>query len=188
MKKFLFASLITFLVSMVVVAPVFAFSSVQFNIYDGLTLQPWGTSPGQSYRIYVSGSVSGTLLDTGTLTTPGDPVLDFTCAYDGACPPGYGTTLTAPAANETVNIYIILSGTVDNPSTIIASFQQPPLGVDLGTFSITRNTGTGPNAIELAEFSVTSKSSGNFWLPFALLVGSVALVSGAVAVIRKRKS
>ena len=79
-KRLVFALTIALLTTLIVVTPAFAFSSIRFQIYDSVTLQPWGTSAGQSYRIYVYGSTSGALLDTGTLTTPADPVLNFTCA------------------------------------------------------------------------------------------------------------
>jgi len=49
------------------------------------------------------------------------------------------------------------------------------------------DTNRGPTALELVDFSVTPQSSNNTWLPFVLLIGSVALVSGAVTVIRKRR-
>jgi len=186
MKRIILKSLVIFAILAVLATPVLAFSAVQFFVIDSLTLQPWGTSDGQSYYIYIMGSDSGTLLDTGTLTTPAAPVLDFTCTYGSACPPGSSSTLSAPATGETVTIYITLTGTDGNPSTYITSFQQPL--IDLGTFTINHQTGTGPNAIELSEFSVNSQSSANTWLPFLLLVGSVALVSGAVTVIRKRRA
>jgi hypothetical protein len=50
------------------------------------------------------------------------------------------------------------------------------------------DTNRGPTALELVDFSVTPQSSNNTWLPFVLLIGSVALVSGAVTIIRKRRA
>jgi hypothetical protein len=185
MKKFLFASLITIFISLILFTPSSAFSGIYFNIYDSLTLQPWGTAEGQSYRIFVSGNGGRILLDTGTLTTPADPVLQFTCNFGDPCPEvGYPNFLT-PNSGETVNIYIILTGTTDDPSTITRSFVQPP--IPLGTYSISQGTDSGPTAVDLVEFNVTSQTNSSNWLPFILLVSSIALVSGAVTLIRKRR-
>ncbi len=147
MKKKLVVFLFVFLGLMVVVSPALGFSAIQFNVVDSVNVDPWGTAPGQSYRIYITGSASGILLDTGVLTTPTDPVLNFTCAYGAVCPPGSATTLTTPASGETVYIYIVLEGTTNDPSTIIKSFIQPP--TDLGSYTIVELTGTGPTAITL---------------------------------------
>lgn len=181
-KKLLFALVIALLATLIVAAPAFAFSSIRFQIYDSVTLQPWGTSPGQSYRIYVYGSTSGTLLDTTVLTTPTDPVLNFSCAYGAACPPGYGTTLGTPVPGETVTVYIILSGTVDNPSTVIKSYQQPP--IDLGVYTINESSGSGPNVVTLAGANAQSPSQ---WLLAALIVVALVGVGGGVLLLRRRR-
>ena len=181
-KKFLFALATALIATLIVAAPAFAFSAIRFQIYDSVTLQPWGTSPGQSYRIYVYGSTSGPLLDTGTLTTPTDPVLNFTCAYGAACPPGSGTTLGTPVAPETVTVYIILSGTVDDPSTVIKSYQQPP--INLGTYTINESSGSGPNAVTLAGAEAQSPSQ---WLLAALAAVALVGVGGTVLLLRRRR-
>jgi hypothetical protein len=162
------------------VMPVYAFSGIQFKVLDGYNSEPWGTSDGQSYRIVVTGSTSGTLLDTTTLTTPTDPVLDFTCSYDSPCPPSGTETFTGPVDGETVTVYIILTGTEDNPGTIVESFQQPPL--DLGTYTINVTTNTGPNAVTFTNISASS----NIWLPVGLIAGLSVLALGALVVLRKR--
>lgn len=182
-KKLLFALVIALLATLIVAAPAFAFSSIRFQVYDSVTLQPWGTSAGQSYRIYVYGSVSGPLLDTGVLTTPADPVLNFTCAYGAACPAGYPSTLLTPAPLETVTVYIILTGTVDDPSTIIETYQQPPPGVNLGTYTINEPSGSGPNAVTLAG---ANTKAPNMWLPVALAVVVLIGVSAALLLRRRR--
>jgi len=182
MKKTLVVVVVSLLALIALTSPVLAFSEIEFFISDSLNNEPWGTSSGQSYRIYISGSSSGELLDTGTLTTPGDPVLDFTCAYGSACPPGSGTTLGTPSSGETVTIYIILTGTEGNPETITASFDQPP--VDLGTFTVNRETGTGPNAV---TFTNVAAHSPNVWLPVGVVAGVSMLAMGALIVIRKRR-
>jgi hypothetical protein len=48
--------------------------------------------------------------------------------------------------------------------------------------------GNGEDPTLITLESVSASSSGNTWLPFVLLVGSVALVSGTVAFLRKRKA
>jgi len=48
-------------------------------------------------------------------------------------------------------------------------------------------TGTGPNAIVLKDFSLTSSTAGPSWLPYILVVGSLALVSGALVLVRKKQ-
>jgi hypothetical protein len=187
-KKLLFALTIALLATLVIAVPTLAFSSIEFNVYDAVTLQPWGTSTGQSYRIYIWGSSSGKLLDTGTLTTgspSNPPSLHFTCDYNGYCPPSSPTFtsttyFTAPVTSETVNIYIILTGTTGNPSTIIRSYQQPP--IDLGTYVISQNSGTGPNVITLAG---AKTESPNTWLPAAL--AAVALVGVGGVMLRRRR-
>ena len=181
-KKLLFAMVVALLATLIIATPAFAFSAIRFQIYDSVTLQPWGTSPGQSYRIYVYGSTSTTLLDTGVLTTPADPVLNFTCAYGAACPPGYGTTLGTPVAGETVTVYIILSGTVDDPSTVIKSYQQPP--INLGTYTINEPSGSGPNAVTLAGANAQSPSQ---WLLAALTAVALVGVGGVVLLLPRRR-
>jgi hypothetical protein len=181
-KKLLFAFATALIATLIVATPAFAFNGIDFHVYDAVTLDPWGTTAGQSYRIFVWGSVQGQLLDTTVLTTPTDPVLDFTCAYGGACPPGYATTLIQPNLGEVVTVYIILSGTVDDPSTIVSSFQQPPnLGVP---FVISQNSGTGPNAVTLAGANAQSPSQ---WLLAALAAVALVGVGGAVLLLRRRQ-
>ena len=181
-KKLLFALVIALLTTLIVATPAFAFNAIRFQIYDSVTLQPWGTSAGQSYRIYVYGSSSGPLLDTGVLTTPTAPVLNFTCAYGAACPPGYGTTLGTPSAPETVTVYIILTGTVDDPSTVIKSYQQPP--INLGTYTINESSGSGPNAVTLAGAKAQSPSQ---WLLAALAAVAPVGVGGTALLLRRRR-
>lgn len=183
-KKLLFALIIALLAILIVTAPVFAFNGIQFNIYDAVTLQPWGTTPGQTYRIYVYGSTSAQLLDTGVLSPPppGDPVLNFTCSFGGACPPGAATLLGMPSVGETVTVYIILTGATSNPSTIIRTYQQPPnLGVP---FVISQNTGSGPNVVTMAGANAQSPA---WWLPVTLAVVALVGVGGVVLLLRRRR-
>ncbi len=181
MKKRLVAFISLVALLAITVIPVFAFSSIQFLVTDNKTSQPWGTTAGQSYRIFVTGSVSGTLLDTTTLTTPADPVLDFTCSYGGACPPVAATTLTAPAAGETVTVFIILTGTNGNPSTITESYTQPP--VDLGTFTINRQSGTGPTAVTLADFTPAPTTTA-----FPLIAAAFIMLGSASYLLLRRRT
>ena len=185
-KKLLFVLTIALLATLTIATPAFAFSGIEFHVYDAVTLDPWGDSDGQSYRIYIWGSSSGELLDSGPFTTgPGtDPEsLDFICSYGGACPPSTtgADTLGTPSTGETVTIYIILTGTTGNPSTIIKTYQQPP--VDLGDYVISENSGTGPNAITLAGANIESP---NVWLP-ALAVVALVGVGGIVLLLRRRR-
>jgi hypothetical protein len=175
-KKLLLALSLALLASLVIATPTYAFSGIEFHVYDAVSLDPWGTTAGQSYRIYVWGSSSGALMDTGTLTTPGDPVLDFTCSYGGACA---GTTLGTPSTGETVIVYIILTGTTGNPSTVIREYQQPP--VDLGNYVISANSGTGPTAVTL---SGTSAQAPSQWMLAALIALGVVVTP---FVLRRRR-
>lgn len=181
MKKVtIFLTVTTVLLATAVSA--FAFSGIQFLVTDNKTSMPWGTAPGQSYRIYIVGSSSGTLLDTGTLTTPADPVLDFTCSYGAACPAGAATTLFTPASDETVTVYMVLTGTSNNPSTITESYTQPP--IDLGTFTINRQSGTGPTAITMNDFG--SSSNGVNFAAVGIL--ALLLVGSTFIVLRRRNN
>ena len=177
MKKVTIFLAVIMLLALTVVSA-FAFSGIQFLVVDDKTSQPWGTASGQSYRIYVSGSVTGTLLDTTVLTTPGDPTLDFTCNYGAACPPGSSTILTAPASGETVSIYMILTGTNDNPTTIIDGFIQP--SIDLGTYTINRQSGTGPTAVTLQNVTADNNST-------AVGIGFVVLMLAGVTFVMLRR-
>ena len=184
-KKLLFALAIALIATLVIAIPVLAFSGISFLVYDAVTLDPWGDSAGQSYRIYVWGSSSGELLDTGIITTDGDgdpPSLDFVCSYDSNCPPSATSYLTAPVTGETVTVYIILDGTVDDPSTIIKSYQQPP--VDLGNYVISENSGSGPNAVTLKEANAQPPDR---WLLVALAAGALVAVGGGLLLLRRRQ-
>ena len=176
-KKLLFALVTALLATLIVATPAFAFSGIQFTVYDAVTLQPWA----QSYQIYVWGSDSGgrTLMNTGVIAAP--PPLNYTCAYGGACA---GTTLGTPVAGETVIVYIVLMGSVGNPSTIIKSYQQPPPGINLGTYVINENSGTGPNAVTLTGANAESPSQ---WLLAALAAVALVGVGGAVLLFRRRR-
>jgi LPXTG-motif cell wall-anchored protein len=70
------------------------------------------------------------------------------------------------------------------PNPIVVSFpsnaKQAPY--DLGTMS----TGTGPNAIVLSNLTATS-AAANPWLAAFIVVGALALVSGGVVVVRKKR-
>jgi hypothetical protein len=191
-KKLLFALAIALVATLIVATPTFAFSGIEFHVYDAVTLQPWGSTDGQSYRIYIYGNSSGgrVLLDTTMLTTDGDasPLnLNFTCAYGGECPPDpepgvTNPTLLTPNIGETVYIFIILTGTSGNPSTITREYVHPGnLGV---SYVISQNSGTGPTAITLLG---TSAQSPTQWTVAAAILG-VAAVGSAALLLRRRRA
>ena len=149
---------------------------------------------------------SGSIWDSDTPPAPwehGAMIYATNCTADGTplLSKHYGTTevlagtstfsaswITTPDPGDFVCLYVIFQhGGVDQPGdTVTHSIGYAnfiPGNMNFGSI----RTGTGPNSIQLVDFSATQQSSNNTWLPYILLVGSVALVSGTVAVIRKRK-
>ncbi len=153
--------------------------------------QPW-TNGGE---VWVVNNSTGDVEATGLLDASGN----FSIVWGIAGLPGIpvDTDATPPQPGEQIEIIIDYTCSITGPLPTC----PPPLGVPATTsFIFTQSivpimrstgfiyTGTGPNAIELVDFQVTSQSGGSNWLPFALLIGSLVLVSGAVTVIRKRKA
>ena len=127
----------------------------------------------------------GTLLGTAfygeTQVSAGTSTFDVDWK-DGGAP-------DAPNDGDYVCLYVVFNAGSSGTPTPVLTDPQPVLFFVSGHINFGNiQSGTGPNAVELVDFSVAPQSSGNTWLPYILLVGSVALVSGAVAVIRKRKA
>ena len=195
MKNKLYLVIIVVMIAMVLPIPAYAYSGVEGDVLDSFTLQPW-THGGE---VFVLNLNTGALIATCALLIADAPPLevgDFQCIYgtDGL---GTGATLGPPPANSD-QVRVIIDYTCPVIPANCTGFADPPANTEY-TFTelsfLTSNantgslqTGTGPNAIELVDFSVTTQSSSNTWLPFFLLIGSVALVSGAIILIRKRKA
>jgi len=147
----------------------FAYSGVQGDLVDQVTGHPWSNGG----YIYIWNITAGVMAGQGAFTGG-----SYSIPYTNQPNPG------PPSADQLV-IYILPavgsagpSPTVISPSFIESGISSP---YQVGTLTVQ----AGPNSVELVDFSVTSESRGNSWLPFILLIGSVVLVTGAVFVIRK---
>ncbi len=174
---------ITFMWAFLVVHPAAAFSGIQFDIKDEVNNEPWGTAPGQSYQIAVIDG-SNILYNSGPMTTPVAPPLLFTCDFGVPCPAlasaGGGDTIPTPTPGNTVNVYVILNGTLGDPSTINFSFVY--FG-DLGSpFTFNGSTGTGPTAVTLQ--AVDASTPGNLPLMATVVTMILAVVSGFIIIRR----
>ena len=170
MKRKLFLIFAVSLIAFMATTPALAFDGVSGLIIDEKNGDPWAWEA----TVYAWNSIDYTVYINGTSFTGGSFAIDWD---------------TIPPLGAEIEVFIVYGdppGTYPAPTPASIFIRQlPPSGhYPLGNIS----TGTGPNAIELVDFSVTPQSSGNIWLPFVLLAGSVALVSGAVAVVRKRKA
>lgn len=188
-KKLLviFGSLaVTFMWAFLVVQPVAAFSGIQFDIKDNVTGQPWGTAPGQSYQIAVVavGGAGTQIYNSGPITTPVAPPLAFTCDFGVACPAlasaAGGDTIPTPNVGDSVTVYVILNGTVGDPSTI--SFDFIYFGNLGAPFTFNGGTGTGPTAVTLQ--SANASTTGNLPLMAAVVTMMLAVVSGFIIIRR----
>ncbi len=184
-KKLLMLFVVMLLTSLFVTTSAKAVSGVDVKMFDGKTYDAWGTEPGQQYMVIVSGSTDGVLLNSGWVTTvggpPATPVLDYSCVW-GAAACINGQALGTPAVPQTIYVTVLMKGTVNDPSSYTESFFWP---ADLGTqYTINKNTNTGPTAITLTSFSAESSTN---WLPLVLVVSALAVVSGGLVVIRRRR-
>ena len=193
MKNKLFILIAVMLVAaMVFPVPAYAYTGVQGRVIDSKTKTAWQNGG----DVWVINNSTGDIEATGSLDPVtgafsinwGDDALGFGAVNADATPPqtgeniefvidfgcAFSLTLGCPPVNGT-------------PAMISFAFTQNgiPIQFNAGT---NIETGTGPTALELVDFSVTPQSSNNTWLPFVLLIGSVALVSGAVTIIRKRRA
>jgi hypothetical protein len=195
MKNKLFILIAVMLVAaMVFPVPAYAYTGVQGRVIDSKTKTAWQNGG----DIWVINNSTGDIEATGKLDSAGAFSINW---GDDALNYGMVGTVNAdstpPLTGENVEFVIDfgcafsltpgcppVNGT---PAMISFAFTQNgiPIRFNAGT---NIETGTGPTALELVDFSVTPQSSNNTWLPFVLLIGSVALVSGAVTVIRKRRA
>ena len=173
MKNTLFILLALIFVAVVLFpSPVYAFNGVEGIITDGKTSQRWTAS---DVTITIYASVGGTPTACGTTTMVPADNGSYSISY----------TCTPDIFSNVYVLYSFADAANGTPSSQTETFVELP---PVEPYVLNIVTDTGPTAIELTEFSVTTQSSSNIWLPFVLLVGSVALVSGAVAVIRKRRA
>ncbi len=171
MKNKFFFLLVAVLIAMLV-APTSAqaYSGVDLQVRDNKTNDFWSWGG----TVYIYNNTTSTMI-TSTPLIYGIVNIDYA--------PG-----PLPSMGDSITIFIVTTpGPDGSPGVLEHTYTE--LSFVPGHYPApTIQTGTGPNAIELVDFSVTPQSGGNTWLPFVLLIGSVALVSGAVAVVRKRKA
>jgi len=170
-NKFLVLSLVVLVAMLAVPTSAFAWSGVKGEVRDSLTGGLWGWGG----TVWVINESAG-----GTLVGEGDIVGGLiNITYESG---------KEPAFNDLITVYIYPNPQpAGSPGMLTRSYTEVPeitVQYDFGNVM----TNTGPNALELVDFSVASQSPSNTWLPLVLLVGSVALVSGAITVIRKRKA
>ena len=92
-----------------------------------------------------------------------------------------------PDPGDQIFVYILATRGPNGapPQLISPPFLESgiPISYQVGTLVAQ----SGPNSVELVEFSVAPQTSSNFWLPFILLFGSIILVVGSIYLIRKRR-
>ena len=171
MKNKFFIVLVAVIVAMLVSPlPAQAYSGIDLQVRDNKTNDFWSWGG----TVYVFNNTTGALI-TQTPLIEGVINLDYA--------PG-----ALPSMGDSITIYVVtLPGPEGSPGVLEHTYTELIFVPDHYPVP-TIQTGTGPNAIELVDFSVSPQASGNTWLPFVLLIGSVALVSGAVTVLRKRKA
>lgn len=155
------------------VLPAAAFSGLEFNIWDSVTNQPWGSVDGQQYRIIVVDGSTVTY-NSGLVMTPSGPPLSFTCDFGVPCPslPLGNRTIPTPTIGQTVNIYITLDGTTANPATLNFNFDY--FG-DFGSpYTMNAETGTGPTAVTLSSIHASPAEAPSA-APLTVFVSSVLL-------------
>jgi len=169
-NKFFIVLLAVLVVMLVSPLPAHAYSGIDLQVRDNRTNDFWSWGG----TVYIFNETTQTLI-TSTPLIYGIVSVDYPSGLE-------------PSMGDSIKIYIATTpGPEGAPGVLEHSYTE--LTFILGHYSgETIQTGTGPNAIELVDFSVTPQASGNMWLPFALMIGSVALVSGAIAVLRKRKA
>jgi hypothetical protein len=148
---------------------VFAFTGVSGNVEDTVTGDPWAWGG----YVYLVNQTTGELAGQGSFTGS-----SFNIDYS-----------VQPSNNDQIMVYVFPnSGPEGTPPYVFSGPHNEvsaiPAPLPVGTMVLQ----SGPNSIELVDFSVTPQSNVSTWLPFILLVGSVILVGGAVTIIRKRQA
>jgi hypothetical protein len=169
MKNKIMLLIIILLVALVAVpTPAFAYSGVTGQVRNASTGQGW-TFGG---AVYIINTTQNNFAGQGSLNSDGT----FTVPYN----------LVSPDVGNSLYVYIVLNpgseGTPDPLSSSQFSNNSSTNSYDVGVL----NVGSGPNSIELVDFSVTPQSGSNFWLPYILLICSIILVGGLVTWMRKR--
>jgi hypothetical protein len=195
-RKLLVALGLAVVVSLAVAAPALAYSGVSGIVINSLDLQPW-TYGGE---VWIVNNTTGDIEATCRLNTTTGAIEDGSggsCDYGDSTLTGVSVNAdaTAPASGDQMEVVIDFGCSVDGAATCPSG--SPPSGTP--GFSSTpytesaipfvRNlgyikTGTGPNAIVLAD--VTTQSS-NVWLPAALAVVALIGAGGVVLLLRRRR-
>ena len=164
-----FKILVIVFASLLVVTTAYAWTGVDGKAVDSKTGAGWAHG-GTAYAV---SSVDG-MLGTYPLSTAAGTEGEFSGAYTAT--PG-----------ATITVYIVFSpGPNGTPATNSdCTFIDVAIPVHYGCGNIL--TGTGPTAITLADLTAES-SAANPWLPAILVVGALAVVSGGLVVVRRKRS
>lgn len=173
MKRRLLTVLLVVLVALMAVGPAFAYTGISGTVTENKT--------GGNLAWIYGGTVTVQAID---LAAPAGLVL---CGAGSLNVPAgtYNFSFASGCTSQSNPYYVITldlnAGPNGKPAaqTVGRGNGSDPLVVDFVT-------NTGPTAVELTDFSVAPQA--NNWLPFVLLIGSVALVGGAVTLLRKRRA
>jgi hypothetical protein len=168
-NKFTFLFVIVTIALLITPTQAFAFTGISGYLVDAINGDPWNYGG----YVYIGNQTAGEVAGEGSFS--GDY---FEITYTN--PPSDGDQLIVyifPNTGPEGTPPYIISGP-HTEATII------PVYLPLGTLVVQ----SGPTSVELVDFSITPQSNGNTWLLFVLLVGSVALVSGAVVILRKKRA
>ena len=167
-SKLLILTILVLIAMMAAPTPAYAYPSVTGNVIDSKISDPWAWGG----EVWVQDS-SGNICGTGTLDSNGT----FSIVLDGSQDDlAWGTTVDCTQASYSGQILEViidfdcfmdstnctddgLGNPVDRPGTNSITFTQSGLPFPWNIRDI--ETDTGPNAIELVDFSVTPQSNGN---------------------------
>jgi hypothetical protein len=178
--------------SLAVATPALAYTGISGTVIDSKTLQPW-THGGD---VWIVNNTTGSIVATcavdssGHITDGGAGNNNGVCEY-GEDYLGVGSLVTPAAGNQlevVIDFSCTTSGACSGGSQGTPGFSSNPYTES--PIPLLRNlgyikTGTGPNAIVLAD--VTAQSS-NLWLAVALAAVALMGAGGAVLLLRRRRT
>ncbi|MBN1668453.1 MAG: hypothetical protein JW862_15265 [Anaerolineales bacterium] len=189
MKNKLFILLIALsILALALPSPALAHGDITGQVVDQKTGNGWT----HGCTIEIVGNVTGVVWGTGSCDSNGF-FQDITPAAGIYAPPTYpiGSNLFYRVGSNTdtqLEIHVIADpgpqGDPLNPPTAAKNIPATPNldPYDAGTLVLE----VGPNAVEIAGFN--AQNAMPVWMPYALVIGSLAILSGTVAVARKRRS
>ena len=167
MKTKILICIILFVAVFAAPSPVIAYTGVSGDVVDAITGDPWSWGG----YVYIWNQTAGLIAGEGTFTGS-----SYNIPYS-----------IQPTVGDQLFVYILADRGPRGAPPLLISPPYSETGITISYQVGTLVAQSGPNSVELIDFSVSPQTSNIFWLPFILLIGSVILVVGSVYLIRKRR-